>query len=116
MEKTHSVKINYDKSHITDECYPINVKSCLFVRGHRENIVGLHAEIKKNLETLQVHRIYMSSFDVPHLLIGIIQLKKKIYPVEVRINREFALRDINHPFFTRLYRDKEVAIVGTEEY
>lgn len=42
-------------------------------------------------------------------------IKKKINPTEIRCCRDNALRDINHPYYTIYYKDKEVAMIGTNE-
>lgn len=40
-------------------------------------------------------------------------IKKQIDQAEIRICRDNALRDINHPYYTIYYKDKELAILGT---
>ncbi len=40
-------------------------------------------------------------------------IKKRINPTEIRCCRDNALRDINHPYYTIYYKDKEVAFIGT---
>jgi len=45
-------------------------------------------------------------------------IKKRISPAELRFSKtkEGALKELNHPFYYIQYKEKEVALIGTERY
>ena len=53
--------------------------------------------------------------DIKIIISKLSLIKKKINPTEIRCCRDNALRDINHPFYTIYYKNKEVTYVGTNE-
>lgn len=64
---------------------------------------------------LFVFRTYMSNNEIRIIIANLMNIKTQIHPTEIRCCRDNALRDINHPFYTIYYKDKEVALVGTEK-
>lgn len=54
----------------------------------------------------------MKREDIKIIISKLQLIKRNINPTEIRCCRDNALRDINHPFFTIYYRDKEVCLVG----
>ena len=55
----------------------------------------------------------MKSSEIKVIIANLIPIKQQIHPSEIRCCRDNALRDINHPFYTIYYKNKEVAFVGT---
>jgi hypothetical protein len=53
--------------------------------------------------------------DIKIIITKLSLIKKRINPTEIRCCRDNALRDINHPYYTIYYKDKEVALIGTNE-
>ena len=59
--------------------------------------------------------MYCSKREITFILQNLASLKKRLQPVEFRVNKETKLKELNHPFYYIQYKDREVAIVGTEE-
>jgi hypothetical protein len=115
IEKTFQVRIQFDKSFLTDECYALHETTDLILNGIRENIILAKEKLAEFMAPLKVHRIYMTNQEIKVIISNLKIIKQAIYPGEIRCSRDNALRDINHPFHTIYYKDKEVALVGTEE-
>jgi histone-lysine N-methyltransferase SETD2/UMP-CMP kinase len=115
LQAEYNETMQYDKSFITDECYPLSETCKLSLKGIKENIMQGVEYIQSILDTLEVRRIFMSSSDIKIIISNLMPIKQQIHPSEIRCCRDNALRDINHPFYTIYYKDKEVAFVGTKE-
>lgn len=115
VQSQFQVLLEYDKSFITDECYPLNLECKMSLKGIKDNIILAVEYLQGILDELEVRRIYMSSSDIKIIIANLMPLKQQIHPSEIRCCRDNALRDINHPFYTIYYKDKEVAFVGTAE-
>jgi len=114
IQAQFNVNLQYDKNYFSDECYPLHVESTLTFTGIKENILQAIEYLQHILNELKVKRIYMSSSDIRVIISNLMPIKQQIHPSEIRCCRDNALRDINHPFYTIYYSDKEVAFVGTE--
>ena len=112
VEKLYSVKIHFNRAHITDDCYPIHFMTSVILQGRNQNIIQAHDHIKKSLECLVARRKYMTRNDIRIIISKLVYIKKQINPTEIRCCRDNALRDINHPFYTIYYKNKEVAFIG----
>lgn len=42
MESQYNVKILYNKYHVTDDCFPIDFLSSIFIQGKNTNIILTH--------------------------------------------------------------------------
>lgn len=115
VEKKYSVKIRFNKTFITDDCYPIHFMTTVILKGRKENIFEAHSHIVKRLSNLVARRKYMARGDIKIIISKLSNIKKAINPTEIRCCRDNALRDINHPFYTIYYKDKEVAFIGSLE-
>jgi hypothetical protein len=115
VEKEFGVKLGFDRVHVTDECYPIHYLTTVRLRGRSQNIRKAHDHIKAQLQPLVARRKYMTREDIKIIISKLQQIKRNINPTEIRCCRDNALRDINHPFYTIYYKDKEVAFIGTKE-
>lgn len=115
VEKEFGVKLSYDRLHVTDECYPIHFLTTLRLRGRSQNIKRAHGYIVAQLKPLVARRKYMTREDIKIIISKLQQIKRNINPTEIRCCRDNALRDINHPFYTIYYKDKEVAFIGTKD-
>ena len=111
----YQVRTQYDKRFITDETYPLHEKTPLKMKGIKDNILRAREYLQKIVNELTVCRKYMNTGEIKIIIANLIMIKQNIYPSEVRCCRDNALRDINHPFFTIYYKDKEVAFVGTQK-
>jgi hypothetical protein len=109
------VRTHYDKRFITDECYGLHETTPLTLKGIKENIIKARDFLQTIVDELSVHRVYMSTNEIKVIIANLIIIKQNIHPSEVRCCRDNALRDINHPFFTIYYKDKEVAFVGSKK-
>lgn len=107
--------MQYDKSFLTDECYALHETTDLILNGVKENIIRAKEKLAEYMSPLKVHRIYMTNQEIKVIINNLKTIKQEIHPGEIRCSRDNALRDINHPFHTIYYKDKEVALVGTEE-
>lgn len=58
---------------------------------------------------------YLTRSDIRIIINKLSFIKKKINPTEIRCCWDNALRDINHPFYTIYYKNKEVAFIGDYE-
>ena len=115
VEKEFGVKLWFERMHVTDECYPIHFMTTVKLRGRSQNIKKAHAHILTQLRPLVARRKYMTREDIKIIISKLQQIKRNINPTEIRCCRDNALRDINHPFYTIYYKDKEVAFIGTKE-
>jgi len=115
VEKTYSVKVRFNRACITDDCYPIHFMTTVILKGRKEHITEAHKHIIGRLEKLVARRKYMARGDIKIIISKLSSIKKAINPTEIRCCRDNALRDINHPFYTIYYKDKEVAFIGTAE-
>ena len=115
VEKEFSVKLGFERTHVTDECYPIHFMTVVRLRGRSENIKKAHEYIVCKLRSLVARRKYMTREDIKIIISKLQQIKRNINPTEIRCCRDNALRDINHTFYTIYYKDKEVAFIGTKE-
>ena len=115
IEKEFQVRMYYDKRYVTDECYPIQIMTNITLRGNRVNIVKAHDYLQSIVNELHVYRTYMSNNEIRIIIAYLMRIKAEIHPTEIRCCRDNALRDINHPFYTIYYKDKEVALVGTKK-
>ena len=115
VEKEFGVKLGFERVHVTDECYPIHFLTTVRLRGKSQNIKKAHEHIVTQLKPLVARRKYMTREDIKIIISKLQQIKRNINPTEIRCCRDNALRDINHPFFTIYYKDKEVAFIGTKE-
>lgn len=115
VEKNYSVKVRFNRACITDDCYPIHFMTTVILKGRREHIVEAHRHIISRLERLVARRKYLARGDIKIIISKLGSIKKAINPTEIRCCRDNALRDINHPFYTIYYKDKEVAFIGTAE-
>lgn len=109
------MRIQYDKSFLTDECYGLHETTNLTLKGIKNNIFKARDYLQSIIDELTVHRIYMCTSEIKVIITNLITIKQHIHPSEIRCCRDNALRDINHPFFTIYYKDKEVAFVGTKK-
>ena len=80
----------------------------------KENIIKSVEYIQTIIDELEVRRIYMKSSEIKVIIANLMPIKQQIHPSEIRCCRDNALRDINHPFYTIYYKNKEVAFVGTK--
>ena len=110
------MRVQFDKKYLTDECYYLHETTDLTLKGIKENILKARDFLQTIVRELEVQRIYMSAGEIKVIITNLISIKQTIHPSEVRCSRDNALRDINHPFFTIYYKDKEVAFVGTKKY
>lgn len=115
VEKEFDVKLGFERVHVTDECYPIHFLTTVRLRGRSQNIQRAHQYILSQLRPLVARRKYMTREDIKIIISKLQQIKRTINPIEIRCCRDNALRDINHPFYTIYYKDKEVAFIGTKE-
>ena len=115
VEKNYSVKVRFNRACITDDCYPIHFMTTVILKGRKEHIVEAHRHIIGRLEKLVARRKYMARGDIKIIISKLGSIKKAINPTEIRCCRDNALRDINHPFYTIYYKDKEVAFIGTAD-
>lgn len=115
VEKEFGVKLGFERAHVTDECYPIHFLTAVRLRGRSQNIQRAHQYIQAQLRPLVARRKYMTREDIKAIISKLQQIKRNINPTEIRCCRDNALRDINHPFYTIYYKDKEVAFIGTKE-
>lgn len=115
VEKEFGVKLGFERVHVTDECYPIHFLTTVRLRGRSQNIQRAHQYILGQLRPLVARRKYMTREDIKIIISKLQQIKRNINPTEIRCCRDNALRDINHPFYTIYYKDKEVAFIGTKE-
>lgn len=115
LEKDLNVRIAYNRNHNSDECYPIHFLTLISIKGKPENVKRAHQAIRDRIGKLIVRRRYMTRSDIKIIINRVLYLKKEIAPAEIRCCRDNALRDINHPFYTIYYKDKEVALIGMEE-
>lgn len=115
VEKEFNVKLNFNRVHVTDECYPIHFLTTVRLRGKSQHIQRAHKYITSHLKSLVARRKYMTREDIKIIISKLQQIKSNINPTEIRCCRDNALRDINHPFYTIYYKDKEVAFIGTKE-
>lgn len=113
VKSQFQVELEYDKSYVNDECFPMKIETKLVLKGMKENIVKAVEYIQIQLDELEVRRIYMKSSEIKVIIANLIPIKQQIHPSEIRCCRDNALRDINHPFYTIYYKNKEVAFVGT---
>lgn len=109
------VRTHYDKRFINDDTYPLQETTPLTMKGIKANILKARDYLQAIVDELCVYRKYMSSNEIRIIISNLITIKQNIHPSEVRCCRDNALRDINHPFFTIYYKDKEVAFIGTEK-
>lgn len=105
----------FNRNHITDECYPIHFLTTIFLSGKNSNIMKAHQSIVDMLRPLVARWIFMRRSDIKIIISKLSLIKKKINPTEIRCCRDNALRDINHPFYTIYYKNKEVTFVGAME-
>jgi hypothetical protein len=115
VEKEFGVKLGFERVHVTDECYPIHYLTTVRLRGRSQNIRKAHDHITHQLKPLVARRKYMTREDIKIIISKLQQIKRNINPTEIRCCRDNALRDINHPFYTIYYKDKEVAFIGTKD-
>lgn len=115
VENEFAVRTQFDKRFLTDECYGMHETAPLALKGFREDIVKARGYYQSIVSELSVYRVYMSSSEIKEIIGNLITIKQNIHPSEIRCCRDNALRDINHPFFTIYYKDKEVAFVGTSK-
>lgn len=115
VEREFNVKVHFNKKHVTDDCFPIHYLTTIILKSRSDNIARAHAFIKSKMSELVARRKYMSRSDIKIIISKLSHIKKKIGPTEIRCCRDNALRDINHPFYTIYYKDKEVAFIGTME-
>jgi hypothetical protein len=115
VENEFGVRTQYDKRFLTDECYALHETAPMTLKGFKDNIIKARNYYQGIINELTVHRIYMSSSEIKEIIHNLITIKQSIHPSEIRCCRDNALRDINHPFFTIYYKDKEVAFVGTKK-
>lgn len=115
VEREFNVKVHFNKKHVTDDCFPIHYLTTIILKSRSENIAKAHSFIKQKMSELVARRKYMSRSDIKIIISKLSHIKKEIGPTEIRCCRDNALRDINHPFFTIYYKDKEVAFIGTLE-
>ena len=115
VEREFNVKVHFNKKHVTDDCFPIHFLTTIILKSRSENIAKAHAFIKQKISELVARRRYMSRSDIKIIISRLSYIKKEIGPTEIRCCRDNALRDINHPFYTIYYKDKEVAFIGTVE-
>jgi hypothetical protein len=115
VEKEYNIKIHFNKNHITDDCYPIHFLTSIILKGKSDSITQAHKFIQLKMRELVARRKYMSRSDIKIIISKLSFIKKEINPTEIRCCRDNALRDINHPFYTIYYKDKEVAFIGTIE-
>lgn len=114
INTTYQVRMIYDKRFITDECYPLHFTTDITLKGIKENIIQSCQYLQDIIKGLYVERIYMGSSDIKIIISNLMPIKQQIHPAEVRCCRDNALRDINHPFYTIYYKDKEVAFIGSK--
>lgn len=112
----YQVRTHYDKRFMTDDTYPLHERTALTMKGIKENIIKARDYLQNIVNELVVYRRYMNAGEIKVIISNLISIKQNIHPSEVRCCRDNALRDINHPFFTIYYKDKEVAFVGTQRY
>ncbi|KAL4434986.1 hypothetical protein ABPG74_017742 [Tetrahymena malaccensis] len=115
MEKQHNVTIFYNKRFITDECYTMDQKVNLLVKGIKENIISCHKDISEKINSLEVHRVYLTPWETKNVLSSLQMLKRKNHKSEFRLHRENPFKDINHPFFFIQVKEKELTLIGTRE-
>ncbi|KAL4480830.1 hypothetical protein ABPG72_001699 [Tetrahymena utriculariae] len=115
MEKQHNVTIFYNKRFITDECYTMDSKVNLLVKGIKENIISCHKDISEKINSLEVHRVYLTPWETKNVLSSLQMLKRKNHKSEFRLHRENPFKDINHPFFFIQVKEKELTLIGTRE-
>ena len=115
INATYQVRMLYDKRFITDECYPLHMTTDVTLKGIKDNILESCKYLQSIVDGLYVERIFMGSSDIKIIISNLMPIKQQIHPAEVRCCRDNALRDINHPFYTIYYKNKEVAFVGTKE-
>jgi hypothetical protein len=109
------VRIHFDKTFLTDECYAMHETTALTLKGIKDNILKARDFLQGIVDRLSVQRIYMCTSEIRVIISNLIMIKQQIHPSEIRCCRDNALRDINHPFYTIYYKDKEVAFVGTKK-
>lgn len=107
--------MQFDRSFLTDECYGLHETTDLVLSGIKEKIIEAKEKIAECMAPLKVHRIYMTNQEIKAIINNLKGIKQEIHPGEIRCSRDNALRDINHPFHTIYYKDKEVALISTDE-
>lgn len=93
----------------------MQVECKLQFKGIKDNIMKAVEYMQMLLDELEVRRIFMKSSEIKVIISNLMPIKQQIHPSEIRCCRDNALRDINHPFYTIYYKNKEVAFVGTAE-
>ena len=115
FEREFNVKVTFNKAHLSEDVYPLHFLTQVALKGKSENVKKLHAIFKEELQGLVARRRYLNRSDIKIITNRLSAIKKEIAPVEIRYSKDNALRDINHPFFTIYYKDKEVCLIGRSE-
>lgn len=68
--------MEYDRTFVTDECYPMKIESKLVFKGMRDNIVRAVEYIQIQLDELEVRRVYMKSSEIKVIIANLIPIKQ----------------------------------------
>ena len=116
MENRFEISIQYTKEYLNDACYPITTMTDLKMKGVKENLMAAYKYLNYQIHKLKTKRIFCNRRDYITLLRNLNAIKKKISPAELRFSKtkEGALKELNHPFYYIQYKEKEVALIGTD--
>lgn len=115
LERDLGVKISFNKAHLSEDVYPLYFLTLITLKGRAESVRKAHTAMRERIEGVVVRRQYMNRADIKVVSNRLSFIRKEIFPAEVRYSKDNALRDINHPFYTIYYKDKEVALIGSLE-
>lgn len=60
IEQQFLVKISFNKSHLTDDCYPIDFLTTVLIQGKNHGIFLAHQVIKEQMLQMVVRREFLS--------------------------------------------------------
>jgi len=116
LENRFEISIQYTKEYLNDGCYPITAMTDLKIKGVKENLLAAYKYLNYHIRKLKTKRIFCNRRDYITLLRNLNAIKKRISPAELRFSKtkEGALKELNHPFYYIQYKEKEVALIGTD--
>ncbi|CAG9317409.1 SETD2 [Blepharisma stoltei] len=111
----HKGNISYDQTLLTDDIYPLDKLTSIYISGHRQSIEGFAEEILNILDTFQTSTIYFSITEASILMRNIINFKNLLHPAEIRVSKEQVTNESPHPFYFYSRLERKVVLIGTEK-
>jgi hypothetical protein len=115
FKNDYNVNITFEDKYMTDEIYPIDVLTVLYLTGHKQNVLAVAEIIADLIDNIWIQKFYLSYNETRLVMSNISQVKNELNPAEIRVSKENLQSEANHPFYFISRAERKVVLIGLQQ-